>query len=136
MPRIDGRGTRRLLLALLVLVILFAFTPISRALLGSVNGSFAQTSYSALALKTPSDSAAGVRTGKRVAILLTNHTGHSTTYHWSATQNGALISLGETTLRNGKTTTIHVPSRGADRGTLQIALTGTNVYITVPIRKS
>jgi hypothetical protein len=101
-----------------------------------VNGSFAETPFSSLALKLPSDAAVGVRKGKSIPVRLTNHTGHSKTYHWSATQSGALIGIGETTLGNGKATTILVPSRGAVAGKLQIALTGTDIFITVPIRKS
>jgi hypothetical protein len=131
-----GPGLNRLLLALLVVVLFFAFTPISRALLASVHGSFSPTPYSALALGTPNDAAFGVPSGQSVPAILTNHTGHTKTYHWSATENGTLISLGEVTLKNGRTTTILVPSPGAVTGRLQIALNGTNVFITVPIRRS
>ena len=69
-------------------------------------------------------------------MQLTNRTGHAKTYHWIATQKGALISLGVQTLDNGRSTTIFVPSRGAVTGKLQIALTGTGIFVTAPILKS
>ena len=136
MPRIDGRGSSRLLLSIGIVVLVFGFTPISRALLRSVDGSFAPSRYSSLALRTPSDAAVGILAGEPVEVQLTNHTGDVKTYHWSATQNGALISLGEETVDNGRATTILVPSRGAGTGRLRIALTGTNIFLTVPILKS
>jgi hypothetical protein len=101
-----------------------------------VNGSFAPTPYSSLALGSPSDGSSGVVAGEPVIVKLTNRTGHAKTYHWSATQKGALISLGEETLGNGRTTTILIPSRGAVTGVLRIGITGTNIFITVPILKS
>jgi hypothetical protein len=130
-----GPGLSRPLLVLLAVVILFGFTPISRVLLRSVNGSFTPTPFSSLALGASSDAAIGFRTGQLVPVKLTNRTGHAKAYHWRATQDGALISLGEDTVDNGRTSTIFVPSRGALTGKLQIALTGTNVFVTVPIRK-
>ena len=133
MPRIVGFSSKRLLLALIVAVLLFGFTPISRALLRSVDGSFAPTPYSSLALRTPSDAAVGVLAGEPVPVQLTNETGHTKTYHWSATQDGALISLGEEIVQSGRTTTILVPSQGAATGRLQIALNGTEVFVTVPV---
>ena len=136
MPRINGRGFGRLLLSLVVVILVLGFTPISRVLLRSVHGSFAPSPYSALAVSTPSDAAAGILAGELIPVQLTNRTGHTKTYHWSATQSGALISLGEETLDNGRTTTIFVPSRGAVAGTLRIALTGTNVFVTVHMLKS
>jgi hypothetical protein len=131
MPRV----VKRLLLALMVAVLLFGFTPISRALLRSVDGSFAPTPYSSLALRTPAEASLGVQAGESVPVELTNETGHTKTYHWSATQSGALISLGEEIVPNGRTTTILVPSQGAVAGRLQIALNGTAVFVTVPIVK-
>jgi hypothetical protein len=135
MRRMVGPGSSRPLLVLLVVVILFGFTPISRVLLSSVDGSFTPTPYSSLALSSPSDAAVGIVTGQAVLVKLTNRTGHTEAYHWRATQDGALISLGEETLENGRTSTISVPSRDALTGKLQIALTGTNIFVTVPIRK-
>ena len=136
MPRIVGPGSSRLLLSLVVVILVFGFTPMSRVLLRSVHGSFAPSQYSSLALSTPSDAAVGFLAGGVVPVQLTNHTGHIKTYHWSATQNGTLISLGEETLENGRAITILVPSRGAVTSRLRIALTGTNIFITVPILKS
>jgi hypothetical protein len=133
MPRIAGSGSNRLLLSLVVVVLMFGFTPISNFLLRSVHGSFAPTAYSALALRNTSDATSGIPVGEPVRVYLTNRTGRNRTYHWSATQLGAVISHGEEALDNGQTTTISVPSRGASTGALRIALTGTNVFITVPI---
>lgn len=131
MPRV----VNRLLLALVVLTLLFAFTPISRALLRLVDGSFAPTPYTSLALRTPAIAAVGVRAGAPVVVQLTNQTGHANTYHWSATQGRSLISLGEQTVKNGRTTTFLVPTRGATAGKMEIALQGTKVYVTIPILK-
>ncbi len=127
-------NSSRPLLALLIVILLFGFTPISRVLLRSVDGSFAPNPYSSLALGTPSRAAVGFLAGEPVPVQLTNRTGHTQTYHWSATQNGALISLGEDTLDSGRASTVFVPSRGAVAGKLRIALTGTDIFVTVPIR--
>ena len=135
MPRIDGRGSGRLLMCLAVIVLVFAFTPISRVLLRSVNGSFAPTGYSSLSLKTPSDGAEGVLVGEAVRVKLTNDSGRVRKYHWSALQKGGVISLGEETLSNGRATTISVPTQGAVTGTLRIVLNGTSVFLTLPILK-
>jgi hypothetical protein len=129
------RVVNRLLLALVVALLLLAFTPISGALLRLVNGSFAPAPYSSLALKTPSLAAVGVRAGKPIPIQLTNKTGHTKTYHWNATQKGTLISLGEQTVQSGRTTTFLVPSQGSAVGKMQIALKGTKIFVTVPILK-
>jgi hypothetical protein len=136
MSRIAGPGSSRILLPLVIVVLVFAFTPISRVLLRTVDGSFTPSPYSSLALRFPSDGSSGVVKGEPVSVQLTNRTGHAKTYHWSATQKGALISLGEETLDNGRTTRILVPSRGAVTGVLRIGITGTNIFITVPILKS
>ena len=133
MRRIVGPGPSRLFLSVIVLVILFCFTPFSNAMLRVVDGSFATAHYSSLALQDPTDAAAGMFTGQPVLVQLTNHTGRTKTYHWSATQRGNLISLGEETLGDGKSVTFSVPSRGAVTGTLSVALTGTSVFVTVPI---
>jgi len=136
MSRIVGLGSSRIIVPLVIVILVLAFTPISRVLLWTVNGSFAPTPYSSLALRFPSDGSSGVVKGKPVIVQLTNRTGHVKTYHWSATQKGALISLGEETLDNGRTTTIVIPSRGAVTGVLRIGITGTNIFITVPLLKS
>jgi hypothetical protein len=116
--------------------VVLLFTPISHVLLRAVNGSFAPTRYSSLALKTPSEVALGIPAGTTIHVELTNETGHVKTYHWTATQNRALISLGEETVGSGRVTTILVPSRGAVAGRLRISLSGTNVFLTVPIQQS
>ena len=116
-----------------VVVLAFGFTPIANALLKSVNGSFAPSRYSSLALKTPSDAVAGYLAGDPVAVELTNHSGRAKTYRWSATQNGALVSLGEETIDSGRGITINVPTQGAVTGKLRIALSGTTIFVTVPL---
>ena len=136
MPRIVGSGSRGFMLSLLVVVLMFGFTPIERVLLWSVHGSFAQSPYSSLAFASTSDATAGYSVGQSVPVKLTNRTGHSETYHWSATEGNSLISLGERTLVNGQTALVPVPSRGAVPGTMRIALTGNDIFLTVPILKS
>jgi hypothetical protein len=101
-----------------------------------VNGSFSPNPYSSLALGTPSAATEGFLAGDKVPVRLTNRTGHTETYDWHATQDGTLISLGEETLANGQASTVFVPSRGAVTGKLRITLTGTKVFVTVPIRSS
>ncbi|MCU1362465.1 MAG: hypothetical protein JWM55_293 [Acidimicrobiaceae bacterium] len=133
MPRIVGPGSSKALAVVVVLALVFGFTPISRALLRAVDGSFEPSRYSALALRNPSLATQGVLAGESISLLVSNHTGHAETYHWSATQGKALISLGVTTLANGRTTTVSVPSRGAVSGTMKIALSGDNVFVTVPV---
>jgi hypothetical protein len=118
----------------LVVILALGFTPISNALLRSVHGSFTPTHYSSLALSNPSD-ATGILAGEAVRIHLVNHSGRAETYHWGASEEGSLLSLGAETVGNGKALTFSVPSRGAVSGTLKIALTGTDVYVTVPVVK-
>ena len=43
------------------------------------------------------------------------------------------ISLGEETLGSDQVATIKVPTRGAVTGKLRIELSGTNVFVTVPL---
>lgn len=133
MPRIFGTFPSRVVLPVVVLAILFCFTPFSKAMLRAVDGSFAPAHYTSLALKDPGAAAAGVLAGVPIRVELTNHTGHVETYHWSATQKGNLVSLGEVTLDNGKNVTFSVPSKGAADGKLNVALTGTTVFVTVPV---
>jgi hypothetical protein len=132
----NGVWIGRLFLVLAAVGLLFGFTPISRQLLKTVNGSFAPTPYSSLALSTPSDAATGILAGIAVQIQLNNYTGHTNTYHWTAQENGALISHGEKTLVNGQSINFSVPTQGAVRGPLRIVLQHTNVFITVPILSS
>ncbi|MHB8379022.1 MAG: hypothetical protein ACYDB2_03760 [Acidimicrobiales bacterium] len=101
-----------------------------------MDGSFTPSPYTSMALSTPSQGSSGVAAGKPVSVQLTNRTGHARTYHWSATQKGALVSLGEETLGSGRSTTVFVPSLGAATGVLRIGITGTNIFVTVPILKS
>jgi hypothetical protein len=130
MPRIFGSGSSKFRWSLIVLIVLFAFTPISRALLLSVDGSFDPSPFTSLALGNPANPA-GFEVGDLVSVRLTNHTRMTKTYHWSATQHGVVISLGENTLQNGRGTTINVPTNFGKPGTLRIAVSGTDVFVTV-----
>jgi hypothetical protein len=129
----NGVWIGRSFLVLAVGGVLFGFTPISRELLKTVDGSFAPTPYSSLALSTPADAATGIPEGLPVPIQLTNDTGRTQKYHWTAQENGVLISQGEQTLGNGQAIGLSVSSHGAVSGTLRIVLQDTQVFITVPI---
>jgi hypothetical protein len=131
-----GKSKSRYVVFLVVIALVFGFSPISRTLLRYVHGSFAPSPYSSLSLAIQSDVYGGVLAGKPVAVLLTNHTGHIKIYHWSATQNGALISRGEKTLDDDQTTKLLISSSGAKAGILRIALNGTDIFVTATIRKS
>ncbi len=102
-------------------------------MLRAVDGGFAPAHYSSLALEHPANAANGVLAGQPVHVQLTNDSGHTATYHWSATQKGNLISLGEVTVGNGDNVTFAVPTRGAAPGTLRVALTGTTDFVTLPV---
>jgi hypothetical protein len=136
MPKINGKVARRLFLSLALAIVLLAFSPISHALLRSVNGSFDPTPYTSLALRTPSDAVTGIRRGVPVQVELTNHSGHTKTYRWLATQAGALISTGSDTLSAGRAKTISIPTKFASKGKLRVGLDDVNIYVTVPILKS
>jgi hypothetical protein len=136
MPRIIGSGSSKWRLSIVALIILFAFTPISRALLLSADGSFAPTPFSSLALRSPSNPAAGFQVGDLVPVRLTNRTGSIKTYHWNASQRGVVVSLGEKTLLNGKGADINVPTGLGRPGVLRIGLTGTDVFVTVTLLRS
>ena len=131
-----GGWASRIFLFLVVAALVAGFTPISRHLLRSVNGSFSPTAYSALALSTPSNVSVGIPAGRPVQAELTNYTGHTKTYYWSAVQNGVLISHGTQTVGNGKTVTLSVRTRGAVSGKLRIGLKGTKIFLTVPLLRS
>jgi hypothetical protein len=131
MPRIVGPGSRNLRLAIIAVVILFAFSPISRALLASADGSFAPTPFSSLSLRSPSDPNAGFEVGDLVPIRLTNRTGTTKTYHWSATQHGVVISLGEKTIPNGSGANVDVPTSFGKPGLLRISVSGSDIFVTV-----
>jgi hypothetical protein len=136
MPTFVGRGRNWLPIFLVIFIVLFGFTPISGDLLRAVNGGFTPTSYTSLALSTPSEASTGIVAGELVRVRITNHTGSSKTYHWNASEKGALVSLGEETLSSDHSTTLVVPSQGAVKGVLRIGLAGTSVFVTVPVAKS
>ena len=136
MPSKKGNYIDKLLIILVVVVLLIGFTPFSKKLLHYVNGSFSPKSYSSLALSTPSVVAAGILVGEVVPVTLTNHTGRTTTYHWTAAQNGAQVSHGGQTLANGTSTTFIVTTNHAAAGSLRITLAGTKIFVTVPLISS
>lgn len=136
MPRIDGKAARTLLLLLAGAVVLFGFTPISDALLGLVNGSFAPTPFTSLALQNPSTATIGVKPGVTLPVELTNRTGKARSYEWQAVQGDSVVSHGRTTLANGRTTTIFVSTSHAMLGKLRVSVLGTAIFVTVPILKS
>jgi hypothetical protein len=129
-------GSNKLLVTVVVAVLLFGFTPISHLLMRSVNGSFAPTTYSSLALDPPSDATLAVKVGSTVRVTLANHTERTKTYRWTATQGGSLISLGTETLQSDGSAVIRVPTRGALAGLLKITLADSQVFITVPLKDS
>jgi hypothetical protein len=135
MPRIVGRGSSRLRLAIIGLVALFAFTPISRAVLVAADGSFSPTPFTSLALRSSSDPTPAVQVGDLVPVLLTNHTGMTRSYHWSATQQGVAISIGNVTLANGHGANINVPTTFGRAGKLRIGINGTQVFVTVNLER-
>jgi hypothetical protein len=136
MPRIVGPGSRTIRLSIIAVVVLFAFTPISRALLASADGSFAPTPYSSLALRTTAGRQQGFPVGDLVPVRLTNRTGSTRTYHWEAVQRGVVVSLGELTVRNGGEANINVSTTYASIGKLTIAIAGSDVFVTASIVKS
>ncbi len=136
MPRFPGKVATRLYLPLALAIALFAFTPISKALLWAVNGSFAPSPYTSLSLRTPSDAATGIRQGEPVQVELTNRSGGTRIYRWRATQAGTLIDIGVEKLANGQAEAISVPTAHAASGSLRVSITGTHIYVAVPILKS
>jgi hypothetical protein len=136
MPRIVVAGSSRLRLSIIAVVVLFAFTPISRALLSSVDGSFAPSPFTSLALRAPSSPASDFEVGDLIGVRLTNRTGTTKTYQWSATQHGVVISLGEKTVPNGHGANVDVPTSFGRAGSLRIALNGTNVFVTVLLQEA
>jgi hypothetical protein len=129
-------GTRgyvgKTLVILLVVALMAGFSPIAGRLLRLVNGSFRPTHYSALALSRPSGIESEV-VDSAVQVRLTNHTGITTDYHWTATQNGTLISQGSQNLANGSSRTISVSTAGATVGALKISLVHTRIFLTLPL---
>jgi GT2 family glycosyltransferase len=132
----EYRRRKKVVLPLVAAIALFAFTPISGALLAFVNGSFAPTPYTSLALRSPAQAATGFKRGAVVQLELANHSGRDKTYRWNVTQASTLIGTGQERLADGQTQTILVPTKFAVGGTLRVALDGTNIYVDVPIVKS
>jgi hypothetical protein len=126
----------KFILPLVAALAIFGFTPISHGLLRIVNGSFAPTSFTSLALHSPDQAVTGVKKGVVVQVDVRNETGRSRTYKWQATQAGTLVGIGEQRVMNGQTATISVATKFAATGPLRITLEGTNVYVAVPILKS
>jgi hypothetical protein len=131
-----GGNFGRILVALVVIALLFGFSPISTRLLRLADGSFKPTHYTSLALADPSQVASGISPGSVVPLELTNHTGQITTYHWAATQNGVLISQGSRTMVNGLTAALKIPTQGARNGILTVALEHTRIFVTLRLTAS
>lgn len=138
MPGTISRGKVKstYVVLLVALVLLFGFTPISQFLLQQVNGSFAPAKYSSLALVASTPTDVSIVSGRFVTVILTNHTGGTKTYRWTATQNGAPLRQGAATLHDGQATTLRISSRGARAGKFKISLDGTDIFVTVNILKS
>lgn len=126
------------LLSLIAIGLVAGFTPISKGLLHEVNGSFAPTSYSSLSLAHSSEVAKGLLVGDTIEAVLSNHTGRTTTYSWTATEGHRLVSSGNRTLQNGQTITFGIGTRGSKSGEMRVALTHTKIFVTIPLtlRKS
>lgn len=136
MAKVDRSLLGWLVASLVVLVALFAFAPISGALLRAVHGSFAPAPYSALALADPEQGATGVTAGQSVEVLVTNRTGATRRYDWVATEDRTVISQGSVTVRRGATASFSVASRRRTSGRLKVALAGTAIFVTVPVTTS
>jgi hypothetical protein len=138
MPGNKGLGdTFKLsVVVLLVLIIFFGFSPISRGLLRLVHGSFAPSPYSSLALASRLESNVGVLSGRPVDVLLTNQSGRTRNYYWSATQIGKMISEGQKVVGDGRSTRILIPTKGAKAGRLLISLRDTSIFVTVTVHRS
>jgi hypothetical protein len=104
-------------------------------LLNSADGSFAPSPYSALALRTPSNPGTSFEVGDLVPVRLTNRSGTVKTYHWKATQNGVVISLGQKTVPSGHGADINVPTSLGKSGIVRIALAGTDIYVTMRLHR-
>ena len=118
---------------LIVITLLFGFSPISRFLLQVVHGSFSPAPYTALSLVNQESDFNGVKAGRPVAVRLSNRTGVTKNYSWSATEKNVVISRGTKFLKTGKSATILIPTRGAKSGTLRIGLDRTDIFVTVSI---
>jgi hypothetical protein len=119
------------LLAAVVVALVVGFSPISKRLLHLLNGSFAPAPYSSLALVNPSVVAPGVTIGSSIRVNLTNHTGHTVSYIWVATQKSKPISTGSRRLSNGASATLYVQTWRAKTGKLTITIKDSEVFLTV-----
>jgi hypothetical protein len=136
MPRVAKPPAKRLIAVIVVTALLFGFSPISRMLLRLVDGSFAPSPYTSLALRNPSLAVTGVKRGTAILVVLSNHTGRTVTYHWRATQADTLIRSGKRTVLNNRVSTLRVSTKLATPGRLRVSLRGTTVYVEVPISRS
>jgi hypothetical protein len=123
------------LLSLIVIGLAAGFTPISNRLLHEVNGSFAPTPYSSLALAHSSEVAKGLLAGDTIEAVLSNHTGRTTKYSWTATEDHRLVSKGNRTLRNGETIAFGIGTKGSTGGEMRIALRHSTIFVTIPLTR-
>ena len=135
MGRKTGRGNFRsaYVACLIVIVLLFGFSSISRVLLRAVHGSFAPTPYTSLSLVDQEAVSNGVRAGRPVAVRLLNRTGVTRIYSWRAVEKKAVISHGKKLVKVGQSATLLIPTRGASAGKLRISLDRTDIFVTVSI---
>jgi hypothetical protein len=103
--------------------------------LAASDGSFSPSPYTSLAVRTSTNVPAGYQVGDLVPVRITNRSGKTKTYHWAASQHGVVVSLGETTLVNGQWANINVPTAFAAAGRLRIAISGTDIFVNVPMVK-
>lgn len=138
MPEVGDYGTKRRAyrLVLIVIVLLFGFTPVAQTLLDYVHGSFAPSPYSSLSLANASEINSGVIAGEPALVVLTNHSQRTNRYVWRATQEGRLISQGAEVLRDGQAKVLRIASRGASPGRLRISLSKGDIFVTITLRKS
>ena len=131
----NGRGTSRsaLVASTIVLVLLGGFSPISRFLLREVHGSFDPTPYTSLALAKPEAVSNGVVAGRPVEVRLSNRTGASKIYSWTAVERNVVISHGRKYVGVGRSATLLIPTRHARAGKLRIGIDYTDVFVTVLI---
>ena len=73
--------------------------------------------------------------GDLVPVRVSNRTGSTKTYRWSASQHGVVVSLGEVTLENDHGANINVSTALAHPGALKVALSGSDIFVTVPLVK-
>jgi hypothetical protein len=135
MPAASKNWVLGVLLSLIVIGLVAGFTPISKRLLKEVNGSLAPTRYSSLALAHSSEVRKGLPVGNTIEAVLSNHTGRTTTYSWTATEERRLVGSGNQTLRNGQTITFGIGTRGLTNGEVRIALKHTKIFVTIPLTR-